>query len=96
MNFTAWAQHHSRSIVFLLLVLALAGAACSFNLPVSLFPQVSFPTVRVSLDAGDRPAERMAAEVTSPIEESVRAIPGVRSVRSTTRWRTRAKWSPLM
>jgi CzcA family heavy metal efflux pump len=84
MNFTAWVQHHARSVVFLLMALALAGAVCSFNLPVALFPQVSFPTVRVSLDAGDRPAERMAVEVTSPIEEAVRAIPGVRSVRSTT------------
>jgi multidrug efflux pump subunit AcrB len=65
-------------------VLAIAGAASSFNLPVSLFPQVSLPPIRVSLDAGDRPAERMAIEVTTPVEEAVRAIPGVRRVRSTT------------
>ena len=84
MNFTAWVQRHARSIIFLLIALSVAGAVSSFNLPVSLFPQVSFPAVRVSLDAGDRPAERMAIEVTSPVEESIRAIPGVRSVRSTT------------
>ncbi|PYS79162.1 MAG: transporter, partial [Acidobacteria bacterium] len=36
------------------------------------------------LDAGDRPAERMTVEVTTPVEEAVRAIPGVRGVRSTT------------
>ena len=52
MNFIAWAHRHSRSILFLLTVLAIAGAASSFNLPVSLFPQVSFPRIRVSLDAG--------------------------------------------
>ncbi|MGC3990313.1 MAG: efflux RND transporter permease subunit [Chthoniobacteraceae bacterium] len=84
MNFTLWAQRHSRSIVFLLVLLAVAGAISSLQLPVGLFPQVSFPTVRISLDAGDRPAERMSVEVTSPVEESVRAIPGVRNVRSTT------------
>ena len=75
---------HARSIIFLLFVLAAAGAVSAFRVPVALFPQVSFPRVRVSLDAGDRPAERMAVEVTYPVEEALRAIPGVRSVRSTT------------
>ncbi len=84
MSFTGWAQSHSRSIVFLLVALAVAGAVNSLWLPVALFPQVSFPRVRISLDAGDRPAEQMTIEVTTPVEEAVRAIPGVRGVRSTT------------
>ena len=83
MSFSAWAHSHTRSILFLLAALALAGAVASFSLPVALFPQVSFPRVRITLDAGDRPAERMTVEVTTPVEEAVRAIPGVRSVRST-------------
>jgi CzcA family heavy metal efflux pump len=84
MSFTAWAQSHARSILFFLAILVVAGVVASFSLPVALFPQVSFPRVRITLDAGDRPAERMAIEVTTPVEEAVRAIPGVRSVRSTT------------
>ncbi len=84
MNFTAWAHSHARSILFLLGAFALAGAVASFSLPVALFPYVDFPRVRITLDAGDRPAEQMTIEVTVPVEEAVRAIPGVRSVRSTT------------
>jgi CzcA family heavy metal efflux pump len=84
MSFTAWAHSHARSILFLLGALALAGAVASFSLPVALFPYVDFPRVRITLDAGDRPAEQMTIEVTVPVEEAVRAIPGVRSVRSTT------------
>ncbi|HZR05436.1 MAG TPA: efflux RND transporter permease subunit [Candidatus Udaeobacter sp.] len=84
MSFTAWVHRHARSILFLLGALAVTGAVASFALPVSLFPQVSFPRVRISLDSGDRPAERMTVEVTTPVEEAVRAIPGVRSLRSTT------------
>ncbi len=84
MKFTAWVQSHHRSILFLLSAFAVAGLVSSLSLPVSLFPQVEFPRVVVSLDAGDRPAERMAIEVTWPIEQAVRAVPGVRSVRSTT------------
>jgi len=83
-SFTDWAHRHTRSLLFLFGVLAVAGAVSSFQLPVSLFPQVSFPRVRISLDAGDRPAEQMVVEVTTPVEEAVRAVPGVRGVRSTT------------
>ncbi len=84
MNFTRWAQSHARSIVFLIVVLAIGGAVSGLKLPVGLFPHVDFPRLRVSVDAGDRPAERMAVEVTYPVEEALRAIPGVRHIRSTT------------
>ena len=84
MKFTDWAQSHRRSILFLLASFAIAGLVSSWSLPVSLFPKVNFPRVVVNLDAGDRPAERMAIEVTWPVEEAVRSVPGVRSVRSTT------------
>ncbi|MHB0990880.1 MAG: efflux RND transporter permease subunit [Burkholderiales bacterium] len=84
MNFTAWMQQHRRSILFLLVLLALAGGIASFKLPVTLFPNVDFPRVVVSLDAGDRPADMMVLAVTQPVEEAVRRVPGVREVRSTT------------
>src|SRR5512135_983394 len=84
MNFTLWLQNHRRSILFLLLALAVAGVIAAFRLPVTLFPTVDFPRVVVSLDAGDRPADLMALQVTTPVEEAVRSVPGVRDVRSTT------------
>src|ERR1700686_368319 len=76
MNF---GYRHSRFLLSLFAVLAIAGAACSVWLPVALFPQISFPRIRIDLDAGDRPADQMAIEVTTPVEEAVRSIPGVRT-----------------
>ena len=84
MNPALWIQHHRRSILSLLIILALAGLVAAFQVPVSLFPAVDFPRVVLTLDAGDRPAEMMMVEVTRPVEEAVRRVPGVRSVRSTT------------
>ncbi|MBV8782035.1 MAG: efflux RND transporter permease subunit, partial [Phycisphaerae bacterium] len=84
MNFFSWVQRHARSMLFLLAVVAIGGLAVSLELPVTLFPNVSFPRVVLEMDAGDRPAERMAAEVTYPVEEALRAVPGVRRLRSTT------------
>ena len=84
MNITGWIQFHRRSILFLLAMLAAGGILAAFSLPVSLFPTVDFPRVVVTLDAGDRPAEQMALQVTIPVEEAIRRVPGVKSVRSTT------------
>jgi CzcA family heavy metal efflux pump len=84
MNIVRWVQIHRRSILFLVLAFGLAGLASSFNLPVSLFPHVSFPRIQVGIEAGNRPVDRMAIEVTRLVEEAVRAVPGVRHVRSTT------------
>jgi len=81
---TEWIQSHRRSILFLIVVMAVGGLVSSFSLPVALFPQVNFPRIEVSLDAGDRPAERMAIEVTYPVEEAIRSVPGVGQIRSAT------------
>jgi CzcA family heavy metal efflux pump len=81
-NFVAWMQAHRRSVLFLLGLLVLGGIAAAWTLPVALFPHVDFPRIVVSLDAGDRPAERMTVEVTMPVEEAVRSVPGLRSLRS--------------
>ena len=79
-----WVHAHRFSLLFLIAALIVGGVAATSKLPVALFPYVSFPRVVVNIDAGDRPAERMMIEVTFPIEQAVRAVPGVRNVRSTT------------
>ncbi|MBT2143948.1 MULTISPECIES: efflux RND transporter permease subunit [unclassified Rhodanobacter] len=84
MSITAWMQRHRRSLLFLALMLAIGGIASALRMPVALFPNVAFPRVQVSLDAGDRPADQMAIEVTTPVEEAIRHVRGVRDVRSTT------------
>lgn len=83
MNVGQWMQMHRRSILFVVALLALAGALTAFQLPTSLFPNVQFPRAVVSLDAGDRPAEQMVMLVTTPVEEAVRRVPGVQDVQST-------------
>ncbi len=84
MSFVNWASAHRRSIVFLLLVLSASGAATALLLPVSLFPHVNFPRIVVTIDSGDRPADQMVISVTMPVEQAVRSVIGLRSIRSTT------------
>ncbi|MEA1085007.1 efflux RND transporter permease subunit [Sphingomonas sp. CD22] len=74
----------SRAFVLIGLALALAGIVAALSLPIGLFPQVSFPRVVVDLDSGSRPADQTALTITRPVEEAIRAIPGVNNVRSET------------
>ncbi len=84
MSFSAWVPGHRRSILFLLALLVVGGGMSAFRLPVALFPHVDYPRIQVMLEAGDRPGTQMVTTITRPVEEALHAIPGVRSIRSTT------------
>lgn len=79
-----WLRAHRRSVLFLCVVLVGGGLFSAFSMPVSLFPNVAFPRVQVFLDAGVRPADQMALQVTRPVAEAIRDVQGVVNVRSTT------------
>jgi CzcA family heavy metal efflux pump len=81
---TDWIARHRRSLLFLLLLPVVAGIGAALSLPVALFPNVQFPRVRISLDAGDRPAQQMALLVTTPVEQALHGIPRLIDVRSAT------------
>lgn len=83
MDIAHWAAGHRRSILSLFLLFAVAGVLTAFRLPVALFPRVNFPRIAINVDAGDQPAEQMVIAVTRKIEQAVRPVPGVRSIRST-------------
>ncbi len=84
MSFSEWIHQHTRSVVFVMVVLAMAGALAAFILPVSLFPRASWPRIEITVNSGDRTAKIIAVQVTYPVEKAIRAILGVRRVTSTT------------
>jgi len=77
-------QRMAPAIGFAILILTLGGVLAALNLPVSLFPHIDYPRVVVSIDAGDRDADQMAAEITRPVEIALRGVPNVTRIRSTT------------
>ncbi|MBS0477964.1 MAG: efflux RND transporter permease subunit [Proteobacteria bacterium] len=77
-------QRHRRSIWLSVFLVTLAGLAAATQLPVTLFPHIDYPRVVVSIDAGERDAQQMEADITRPAEIALREIPGVTQIRSTT------------
>jgi CzcA family heavy metal efflux pump len=84
MTLFAYVRRHARAILFTVAVLAASGVALLQQMPVSLFPDVTFPRIVILADNGEEPAERMMIEVTKPLEETASSVPGVRIVRSIT------------
>ena len=84
MTFVSWIERHVRTILAVAVALAAAGALAAISLPVGLFPRTTFPRVKISLNAGDRPAEQMLLLVSRPVAEAIHSVPGLQSVRSVT------------
>ena len=84
MSFVDWIEYHRRTLIFVAFVLAAAGLYAGLTLPVGLFPATSFPRIRIEINAGSMPAKQMLIDVTEPLEEVARAVPGAVDVVSTT------------
>lgn len=80
----SFAARHGLVIAFLCVALCLAGAYAALGMPSSIFPQTDFPRVVILIDNGVMPANEMMATITRPVEEAMKDIPGVRTVRSKT------------
>src|SRR5258708_12831129 len=84
MNLAELVARRRRSLLTLVGLLIAGGILAGFVMPVSLFPTVLFPRIAVTLDAGDRPADQTEVVITRPVEQALRAIPGVQNLRSIT------------
>src|SRR5882724_6772500 len=79
-----WLSRHSRSVIFLIAVVALLGGYLASTIPVSVFPATNFPRILIAVDNGVMPIDQMRVTVTRPLEEAVNSVTGLQSVRSIT------------
>lgn len=80
----AFPLRHRLAIVFLCVALCLAGVYAALKMPSSIFPRTDFPRVVILIDNGVMPANEMMATITRPVEEAMKDIPGVTTIRSKT------------
>src|SRR5215469_3649082 len=83
-NSSFWFARHSRSVIFLIITLALMGAYLAFTVPIAVFPATNFPRVLIGVDNGVMPIDQMMVTITRPMEEAVNSVPGLQNVRSIT------------
>jgi multidrug efflux pump subunit AcrB len=79
-----WFARHSKSIIFLILTLAVVGIYEALSLPIAVFPATNFPRIIIGVDNGVMPIDQMEVTITRPIENAVNSVPGLEDVRSIT------------
>jgi CzcA family heavy metal efflux pump len=79
-----WFARHSKSIIFLIIILGIVGIYEALLLPVAVFPTTNFPLIVIGVDNGVMPIQQMEVTITRPIEQAVNSVPGLESVRSVT------------
>jgi len=68
-----------------LLVLIIAGGIFVYGkLQTSLFPEITFPKIKIIADAGLQPVDKMMVSVTKPLEAAIKQVPDLETIRSTT------------
>src|SRR6266571_838109 len=79
-----WFARHSKSIIFLIVMLTIVGIYEALSIPVAVFPTTNFPRVIIGVDNGVMPIEQMEVTITRPLEQAVNSVPGLEQVRSVT------------
>ncbi|HEY5027922.1 MAG TPA: efflux RND transporter permease subunit, partial [Candidatus Angelobacter sp.] len=79
-----WLARNSRTVIFLIIAVALVGAYQAFNIPIAVFPSTDFPRIVIGIDNGVMPIDQMMVTITRPVEQAVNSVQGLETVRSIT------------
>jgi len=75
---------HKKPIALVLFLTLLGGMFAYSKLQTSLFPDVTFPKIKIIADEGLQPVNKMMLTVTKPLENVIKQVPDLQTVRSTT------------
>lgn len=74
-----------KSTLLVLIFLILAGGIYSYTkIQSALFPQITFPKIKIIADAGQQPVNQMTVGVTKVLEDAVKRVPDLQVLKSTT------------
>ena len=79
-----WFARHSKSIIFLVVILAIVGIYEALSIPIAVFPSTDFPRIIIGVDNGVMSIDQMEVTITRVIEEAVNSVQGLEDVRSIT------------
>lgn len=71
-------------IAVILFLILITGTYTYKNLNTSLFPNVTFPKIKIIAENGQQPVDKMMATVTKPLENAIKRVENLKLIRSIT------------
>src|SRR3954471_3095894 len=75
---------YKNPLTVVLIIILMGGVFVYKKMQVSLFPEITFPKIKIIADAGLQPVDKMMVTVTTPLENAIKQVPDLQDIRSTT------------
>ncbi len=75
---------YKNPLTVILVMIIMGGFFAYTKLQTSLFPEITFPKIKIIADAGLQPVNKMMVTVTRPLENAIKQIPDLTDIRSIT------------
>jgi len=75
---------HKNALSVVIALILMGGGFTYSILQTSLFPEITFPKIKIIADAGQQPVDQMMMTVTRPLELAIKKVPDLKVLRSST------------
>lgn len=71
-------------VAVIIIILLLGGIYSLLSIQTGLFPNITFPKIKIIADNGEQPIDKMMITVTTPLENAIKKIPELNLIKSAT------------
>ncbi|MFL5739347.1 MAG: efflux RND transporter permease subunit [Flavisolibacter sp.] len=75
---------YKNPLTVIIVLIIMGGIFVYGKLQTSLFPEITFPKIKIIADAGLQPVNKMMITITQPLENAIKQVPDLSDIRSTT------------
>ena len=75
---------HKNPLTVVLFIIIAGGLFAYSRMQSSLFPEITFPKIKIIAEGGLQPVNKMMVSVTRPLENAIKQVPDLKMIRSTT------------
>jgi CzcA family heavy metal efflux pump len=75
---------YKKPLAVAIAIIIMGGLFAYSKFQTSLFPEITFPKIKVIADAGQLPVDQMMLTVTRPLELAIKKVPDLQTIRSST------------
>jgi multidrug efflux pump subunit AcrB len=75
---------YKNPVTVLMVIIIMGGLFAYSKMQTALFPEITFPKIKIIADAGQQPVKKMMITVTRQLENAIKQVPDLQRIRSTT------------